>query len=98
MVFDGPRHTGASAALPEGEHGCCDTVMPLNDALESVNVTPATGLISKLNIVYNDLVGKYTVLTESIRSWSKVNDLESSISRKVYDHLQKICDLLFEKR
>ena len=48
MIFDGPSHTGASAALPEGEHGCCDLngqphVMPLNDALESVNVTPATG-------------------------------------------------------
>ena len=52
MVFDGPSHTGASAALPEGDHGCCDTVMPLNDALESVNVTPATGLILKLYIIY----------------------------------------------
>ena len=82
MVFDGPSHTGASAALPEGDHTCCDTVMPLNDALESVNVTPATGLISKLNIIYNDLVGKYTVLTESIRSWSKVNYHESKYITK----------------
>ena len=76
MVFDGPSHTGASAALPEGDHTCCDTVMPLNDALESVNVTPATGLILNLDIIFNELVGQYTVLTESIRSWPMVNDLK----------------------
>ena len=57
MVFDGPSHTGASAALPEGDHGCCDSAMPLNDALESVNVTPATGLILNLDIIFNELVG-----------------------------------------
>lgn len=83
MVFDGPSHTGASAALPEGDHGCCDTVMPLNDALESVNVTPATELISKLDIIYNDWMGKYTVLTKSIQSWQKINDLESKYITKI---------------
>ena len=57
MVFDGPSHTGASAALPEGDHGCCDSAMPLNDALESVNVTPAMGLILNLDIIFNELVG-----------------------------------------
>ena len=44
MVFDGINQTGASAILDVGEHGCCDhPTMPLNDILESVYVTPATG-------------------------------------------------------
>ena len=45
MLFDGPSHTGRSEALPEGEFGLTQHSgpMPLNDALESVNVTPAKG-------------------------------------------------------
>ena len=42
IIFDGTQQTGASAALPIGEHECCD--MPLNDAAESIAVTLAMGL------------------------------------------------------
>ena len=44
IIFDGTQQTGASAALPIGEHECCD--MPLNDAAESIAVTLAMGLWS----------------------------------------------------
>ena len=44
MVFDGVDQTGSSAILDIGEHTCCDNgPMPLNDILESIYVTPATG-------------------------------------------------------
>ena len=43
IIFDGTQQTGTSAALPVGEHECCD--MPLNDAAESISVNPATGFI-----------------------------------------------------
>ena len=44
IIYDGTQQTGTSAALPVGEHECCD--MPLNDAAESISVNPVTGLIS----------------------------------------------------
>ena len=47
ILFDGPNQTGAYANLPVGEEWCCDPpIMPINDASESVYVTPATGSIS----------------------------------------------------
>ena len=44
MIYDGTQQTGASAALPVGEHECCEPHMPLNDAAESIFVTPGCSL------------------------------------------------------
>ena len=54
ILYDGPNQTGTFAHLSEGEMWCCDgPLMPLNDASESVYVTPATGSIS---IISNQII------------------------------------------